>query len=509
MRFQRSSGVLCHITSLAGDYGIGDLGPNAFAFVDFLQAAGQGIWQILPLVPPSACDSPYSGYSAFAGNPLMISPELLVQDGLLDADDIQPSESVSADSSKVDYAAVAEFKQAILRKAFDRFTSGNYPQIQASLDQFVAGASWLDEFARFEAMMRHFGNSDWTQWPIEIVRRFSDAIENWDQKLRDEIDFSEFQQFIFDRQWKRLKAYANDRGIQMYGDMPIFVAHNSADVWANQDLFALDMFGKPTLVAGVPPDYFSKTGQLWGNPQYRWDVLESTDYAWWTARFRGALQQFDLLRVDHFRGFEAYWEVPASAKTAVSGRWVIGPGAKPFQAARRKLGELPMIAEDLGMITEAVHQLRDELGFPGMRVFQFGFDTEEDDFHRPRSYTERSVAYTGTHDNDTLVGWYRSRKPRADAPDPLDEIVTGGDDVHWQMIDAVYQSASDTAIVPIQDFLGLGNEAKMNMPGKADGNWAWRLTPGMITDDLADRIREMTQSSNRMASSDRLVKEPA
>ncbi|TWU56520.1 4-alpha-glucanotransferase [Rubripirellula tenax] len=500
MRFTRSSGVLCHITSLPGEFGIGDMGPSAYAFVDFLNAAGQGIWQLLPLVPPSACNSPYSGYSAFAGNPLLISPEGLVEDGLLDREDIKPPGPWSTDPSQVDYENVITYKRDVLRKAFERFQSGQHPTLQAALDQFVAGASWIDEFARFEALMLHFGQSDWTQWPIELVRRFADAIEMWDQKLKTEIEFSEFQQFIFDRQWTRLKRYAAERHVQMYGDMPIFVAHNSADVWSNQKLFALDIFGKPTLVAGVPPDYFSKTGQLWGNPQYRWDVLESTDYAWWTARFRGALQQFDLLRVDHFRGFEAYWEVPATAKTAVNGKWVKGPGAKPFVAARNKLGELPMIAEDLGMITEEVHQLRDELGFPGMRVFQFGFDTEEDDFHRPCKYNERSVAYTGTHDNDTLMGWYRNRRPADDASDPLDAIVTGGDDANWQMIESVYQSASDTAIVPIQDFLGLGNEARMNMPGKANDNWAWRLQDGMITDDVIQRIRVITENSNRMAS---------
>lgn len=500
MRFPRSSGVLCHITSLPSKYGIGDLGPAAMEFVDFLQAAGQGIWQILPLVPPSSCDSPYSGYSAFAGNPLMISPDVLVSEGLLDEEDISGAMPGNSDPARVDYGAVIESKRELLGKAFENFRRGSFPELQAAMDQFIAGAAWLDDFCRFEALMLHFGHSDWTSWPIELVRRFSDAVDAWDQKLVNEIELSEFQQFLFDRQWKRLKRYANDRGIQMYGDMPIFVAQDSADVWANQKLFALDMFGKPELVAGVPPDYFSKTGQLWGNPQYRWDVLESTEYAWWTARFRGALQQFDLLRVDHFRGFEAYWEVPASAKTAVSGRWVKGPGAKPFRAARAKLGELPMIAEDLGMITEEVHELRDELGFPGMRVFQFGFSSEADDFHRPSTYNERSVAYTGTHDNDTLIGWYRERQPDDPNADPLDAIVTGGPDAHWQMIESVLQSPSDTAIVPIQDFLGLGNEARMNVPGKANGNWAWRLTPGQITDGLADRIRGVTENAARMAA---------
>lgn len=345
--------------------------------------------------------------------------------------------------------------------------------------------------------MLHFGQSDWSQWPFDLLRREDQALSRWDDQLGDEIAFSKWQQFVFASQWKALKSYANQNDVAMYGDMPIFVAHQSADVWANQELFALTPAGKPNLVSGVPPDYFSKTGQLWGNPQYRWDVLEHTDYAWWTDRFAGAFEQFDYLRIDHFRGFEAYWEVPATAKTAVGGRWVEGPGARPFKAAATKLGPLKMIAEDLGMITEQVHQLRDELGFPGMRVFQFGYDNFKDDFHRPETYPEHSFAYTGTHDNDTLMGWFHNRPDREPGEDPLSHVLKSRDEPHWQMIDSVLQSASDIAIVPVQDILALGNEARMNVPGQAKGNWAWRVQASVMTEDLANQLHGRTAAAGR------------
>ncbi len=508
MRFPRSSGILCHITSLptaseAREYGIGDLGKASYAFVDYLQAAGQTIWQVLPLGPPAAGDSPYSSYSAFAGNPLLISLDMLVEEGWLSEHDIALPSGLSTPRAQVDYALVSEFKLPVLRKAFDNFCERGSQQQREDFDRFIElNAWWLDDFGRFEALMRHFGKADWTQWPAELVRHaagpeFEQTIETWDAKLSSEIQFAEFQQFVFDAQWRRLKQYANDRNVRVYGDMPIFVAHESADVWANQSIFCLAESGKPTLVAGVPPDYFSKTGQLWGNPQYRWDVLEQTDYRWWVQRFGYAFQQFDLLRIDHFRGFEAYWEIPASAKTAVGGKWVEGPKEKVFDAAREKLGELALIAEDLGMITESVHELRDRLGFPGMRVLQFGFDVKEDDFHRPSTYPEHSVAYTGTHDNDTVMGWYKARKVAKGQEDLLAEVVTSDTDIHLQLIAAVLHSASDTAIIPVQDILGLGNEARMNMPGLADGNWAWRLMPGQLTDPVAKTIGEMTRNAGR------------
>ncbi|QEG42687.1 4-alpha-glucanotransferase [Roseimaritima ulvae] len=498
MHFPRSSGILLPVTSLPGPHGIGDLGASAYAFVEFLQAAGQRIWQILPLGPPAQGNSPYSCISAFAGNPLLISLSQLVDDGLLAAADVAALKLDADDPSNADYEAAAALKEPLLQQAYASFCQAGDSPLRPAYQQFCRQqADWLDDYARYEACLNEFGTADWTRWPNELVQRSPEGLAAWDDRLAERIERAKFLQFVFDQQWTRLKRYANERQIRMYGDMPIFVAHQSADVWAHQDLFSLDEHGRPTLVAGVPPDYFSKTGQRWGNPLYRWDVLEATDYAWWTARFRVALEQFDLLRVDHFRGFESYWEIPAEARTAVEGRWQPGPGAKPFDAARRALGELPIIAEDLGMITEEVHQLREQLGFPGMRVLQFGFDSLDDDFHRPHQYPQHSVAYTGTHDNETIMGWYRKRKPPATGVDPMTHYLGGDQPVHWQLIAAVWESKSDTAIVPMQDLLGLGNEARMNLPGKAKGNWQWRVEASTWTADLAAQLKQLTSKSGR------------
>lgn len=516
MKFPRSSGVLLHITSLSGEPDTGDLGDQAYQFVDFLAAAGQRVWQILPLSPPAEGNSPYSAYSAFAGNPLMISLARLVNDELLTDDELaemspQPvghhadAETMSSNSSTsqqhCDFAAAAVHKEVALSLAFERFQNTASHPLRAPMLAFSKKhARWLDEFSRFEAIMRRLGDSNWSNWPDELVTRQAAALARWDAELAEAIHYSQFKQFVFDRQWHALKHYAGERNVQICGDMPIFVAHESADVWANQSLFAVDAAGKPTLVAGVPPDYFSKTGQLWGNPQYNWNALEKTHYQWWTERFGEALRQFDLLRVDHFRGFEAYWAVPATARTAVSGAWLPGPGTKPFDAAREALGELPFIAEDLGLITEEVHELRGQLGFPGMRVLQFGFDRTDDDFHRPSVYPEDSIAYTGTHDNDTLVGWLAKREP--ELPDPLDEWIathehSPDEPVYWQLINAVLQSHSCISIIPMQDLLGLDNSARMNIPGEAKGNWTWRMDANALTETLAGKLRELTAQAAR------------
>lgn len=506
MRFPRSAGLLCHITSLPGPDGIGDLGTPSMAFVDFLAAAGQNLWQMLPLSPPAEGNSPYSAYSAFAGNPLMISLQELAKEGLLSdeqASSGQPEQNAAADPAMVDFAAVAERKQALLRLAFEQSKTRQPATWQAARSDFEnRHADWLDDFACYEVLLNHFGEPDWTQWPAEWAGRAPEAMAELDGQFGEELAFSKFKQFVFDRQWQTLKRYANERKVRLYGDMPIFVAHESADVWANRDLFALRPDGTPALVAGVPPDYFSKTGQLWGNPQYDWQALELTDFDWWTRRFARAFEQFDLLRVDHFRGFEAYWEVPADARTAIGGRWVEGPGAKPFRAAEKVLGELPLVAEDLGLITEGVHQLRDELGFPGMRVLQFGFDSPNDDFHRPSAYPEHSVAYTGTHDNDTVMGWYGERlkgpaKQVLPSDDLLHQVLSGDEPVHWQLVGSVWRSPADTVVAPVQDILGLGNEARMNRPGQAKGNWAWRMTPGALTAETAERLRRLTEQAGR------------
>jgi len=498
MRFPRRSGILCHITSLPSQYGIGDLGPSAFSFVDFLQSAGQRIWQILPLGPPAHENSPYSCYSAFAANPLLISLQPLVEQGLLSSSQAFAAPSLDAGTTQVDFSGAAKFKLPLLETAFDNFNQHADTTQRSEVESYCrSNALWLDDFGRFEAFIQHFRESDWTKWPDELVKRTTAGLAAWDQKLAKQIQFSKFKQFLFDRQWNGLKSYANSLGIDMYGDMPIFVAHQSADVWANQDLFCLDELGQPTWVAGVPPDYFSETGQLWGNPQYRWDVLENQDYRWWTQRFARALKQFDLLRVDHFRGFESYWEIPASAETAVHGTWKEGPGAKVFNSAAKRLGPLPLIAEDLGLITDEVNHLREALGFPGMRVLQFGFDRLEDDLHRPSTYIPESVAYTGTHDNDTVMGWYKKRTKDPSQHDLLSDVITSDVDVHLQLINAVLKSASDTAVVPVQDLLGLGNQARMNMPGLAKGNWGWKLAERALTPALAQTIKTMTVAAGR------------
>lgn len=493
--------MLLHITSLPGEFGVGDLGPDAYRFIDFLVAAGQRIWQILPLGPTTFGDSPYSSYSAFAGNPLLISPRLLVQDGWLSSEEVAAHLPLTSSAETADYAAARQCKLQWLQSAFASFTAAGACQQVDEFEEFCTRQRWwLNDFALFSALMRHFQTDDWCSWEPALVQRNPAALEQWRQRLAKQIEYEQFVQFVFRRQWNLLRDYAQARQVQFFGDMPIFVAHGSADVWAHQSLFWLEPNGKPKFVAGVPPDYFSKTGQLWGNPLYNWDALRASDYAWWTQRFRNAFEMYDILRIDHFRGFEAYWEVPATAKTAVSGRWAPGPGAAPFRAAERVLGKLPIVAEDLGLITDAVHALRDELDFPGMRVLQFGFDDEQDTFHRPQSYPQNSAAYTGTHDNSTIVGWYLERqvnKQRDILDRYLQDPVHSGMPIHWQLISMVLRSPADLAIIPMQDILGLDNSARMNVPGLAEGNWQWRFQPKDLHPDIIDRLRVISLAGDR------------
>ncbi len=507
MEFPRAAGVLLHISSLPGEYGIGDLGPHAYRFVDFLHQAGQQVWQILPLGPTVRGDSPYSCYSAFAGNALLISPAELVSQGFLDEADLVGATSQAAADDSVDYLEVTTTKWRLLNLAFERFTARpNCERVDRFEEFCTLQRWWLDDFALYAALMKHLGTDQWEQWEAGLVRRDSATLQRWKEKLARQIEFEQFVQFLFFTQWQQLKQYANSRGVRLFGDMPIFVAHGSADVWAHQSIFWLDQAGKPEFVAGVPPDYFSKTGQLWGNPLYRWDALAATQYRWWVRRFQAAFEMYDLLRIDHFRGFESYWEVPASAKTAISGRWAPGPGAAPFEAAQKQLGELAIVAEDLGLITDAVHELREQLGFPGMRILQFGFDQEDDTFHRPESYPENSLAYTGTHDNNTIISWYRGRQdPKRKTPDILERylkhaasVETPEDMVHWQLIAMVHGSASHTAIIPMQDILGLDDRARMNTPGKAEGNWRWRVQTAQLSDALAAELRIVTEHTGRV-----------
>lgn len=507
MVFPRSSGILLHVTSLPGDGGVGDLGRGAYAFLDFLESARQSLWQLLPLGPPAKGNSPYSCYSAFAGNSLLIDVEGLVDLQLVSAEQLAQARHDAADTAEAHAAnAVADFERArrykmpLIAEAFRCLQASADHPLREPLDRFRSeNQSWLADFALFSALATEFGDTDWTRWERNLVCREPSALQRWRDELADEIALIEFTQFLFRMQYDRLKSEANQRGIQLFGDMPIFVARESADVWANQQIFALDESGNPSVVAGVPPDYFSETGQLWGNPLYDWEELRKTDFRWWIDRFRAAFRDFDILRLDHFRGFEAYWEVPADAETAVDGRWVDGPRDGLFAAVGAALGELPIIAEDLGMITDEVHALRDRLGFPGMRVMQFGFDQEHDVFHRPDHFPQHSVAYTGTHDNDTIIGWYNARG--GDSDPILSRFLQAPEEcglpIHWQLIQLVLNSAADTAIIPMQDLLGLDTNARMNIPGQATGNWTWRCAANAFAPETAQHLAQLTIDSGR------------
>jgi 4-alpha-glucanotransferase len=482
MRFPRASGLLLHPTSLPGRFGTGDLGPQAYAFADFLAGAGQKIWQVLPIGPTGYGDAPYQSFSAFAGNPLLISPEKLVEHGYLSNQDV--AETPAFPETEVDFGRVIPFKLELLRKAFRSFKP-----TEQFRDFITKSQDWLDSYARFMALKSANGGRTWTEWTN-------------DSAATDEIGFQKFVQYEFFRQWCELQQYCRKVGIRIFGDLPIYVAHDSADVWANRDLFELDERGNPRLVAGVPPDYFSATGQLWGNPIYNWPRLEETGFRWWIARLRATLEVFDMIRLDHFRGFEAYWAVPASEETAINGQWIKAPGAQLLAAAGKHLGELPIVAENLGVITPEVEGLRMQFGFPGMAVLQFAFGTDpQAPSFRPHNYPREIVAYTGTHDNDTTVGWWTTtgtgsstrslediRKERDYAKSYLN---TDGREIHWVFIRAVLSSVADTAVVPLQDVLGLGSEARMNTPAVMSGNWKWRFRPGDLTDEIRDRLREL------------------
>ena len=505
----RASGILLHPTSLPGKFGIGELGDEAYRFADFLYSTGQRRWQMLPLGPTATMfyNSPYQSPSVFAGNPLLISLEKLVRDGFLETDDLEAAPAFTA--SAVNYEAVTQFKLPLLRKSCQMFQNRASRAERKQFDAFCEQHSfWLDDYALFMALKEAHGFAAWNTWENDIKWREPQAMKGWQRKLEQDIYCHRFQQYQFFQQWDELKRYCHDRDILLIGDIPIFVAYDSAEVWARPELFYLDGEGKPTVVAGVPPDYFSSTGQLWGNPLYRWDIMAEQGYSWWIERLRAVRLQVDIIRLDHFRGFETYWEVPAAEATAVNGRWMPGPGAALFEAAQQKLGQLPLIAEDLGMITQEVIALRDRLGFPGIRVLQFAFgDDCADNIHRPHTYPRNCVAYTGTHDNNTTVGWFKgddigattqtAEERQRERQRALEYLGTDGREIHWGFIRAVFQSAADTAIVPLQDVLGLGSEARMNIPGRAGGNWRWRFAADMLTDEIKARLQEVTRCYGR------------
>ncbi|SHE30039.1 4-alpha-glucanotransferase [Desulforamulus putei DSM 12395] len=495
MTFKRQSGILLHPTSLPSPYGIGDLGKEACAFVDFLSRSRQKLWQVLPLHPPGYGESPFQSFSAFAGNPLLISIDRLREEGLLTQQDIDPLPGFS--DNRVEFARVREYKDGLLRKAFAVFHSGLKPY---EYHEFIAGAHWLADYALFMALKQYFGGLPWNRWDPSIALRQREAMEHFRQLLQEEIAYQCFLQFTFFTQWMELKKYANDRGIKIIGDLPIFISYDSSDAWANPRLFELDELGNPAKVAGVPPDYFSATGQLWGNPHYRWTEMEKDDYLWWRQRFKLLLETVDIIRIDHFRGFEAYWEIPAGEETAINGRWVKGPGKKFFSTIIRYLGEIPVIAEDLGIITPEVVKLKNHFNFPGMKILQFNLNQNEKEEFLPHYYEPNSVVYTGTHDNDTTVGWYKKLLP-GDVEFLTEylglEPAMRAEEICWRLIEVAFRSQSNMAIIPLQDVLCLDSEARMNYPGTVGGNWQWRFKQGDITPDIEEKLAALTMASGR------------
>ncbi len=502
MSFPRASGILLHLTSLPGRFGIGDLGREAYQFADFLASTGQRLWQILPLGPTGYGNSPYQCLSVFAGNPLLISLEKLIEDKLLEPVDLEDGSSFPKD--RVDYNSAIKLKMPLLKRSFEIFQSKAAPEEREQFEVFCQqNAAWLETYSLFMALKEAHGLAAWNNWEEDVRKRQPESLERWSKKLDREVRCHKYQQYQFFKQWSELKTYCNERGIRIVGDMPIFVALDSAEVWSHPEMFYLDTGGKPTVVAGVPPDYFSKTGQLWGNPLYRWEAVAKDGYSWWIERFQATHSLLDIIRLDHFRGFEKYWEVPGIDTTAMNGRWVSGPGVELFKDSQKVLGVLPIIAEDLGVITPEVDALRDQLDFPGMRVLQFAFGNDpKADEYKPHNYPRNCAVYTGTHDNNTTIGWFKGgrtegasqsrEEKKGERQSALKYLGTDGHEINWDFIRLALMSVADTAIIPMQDVLGLGSEARMNLPGTTEGNWCWRFAPDVLTEETKDRLKELT-----------------
>lgn len=493
----RQSGVLMHISSLPGQYGIGSFGSSAYDFVDFLVRSKQRYWQILPLGTTSYGDSPYQSFSAFAGNTHFIDLDLLVEGGLLSAADLKNLD-LGQDAKKVDYAKIYEGRRPLLEKAVASFLEGHADE--AYFRFLEENGWWLETFSEYMAIKEYFDNLSWLEWPAEdIQKRQEHALHYYRDLLADKFDYFRVTQYLFFKQWLALKSYANEQGIEIVGDMPIYVAADSADMWANPHLFKTDQEGKPYSVAGVPPDAFTADGQLWGNPIYDWDAMEADGYGWWVARLRESFKLYDVVRIDHFRGFESFWEVPADAETAKTGRWVQGPSNKLFDAVKGQLGELNIIAEDLGYMTQEVIDMREATGFPGMKVIQFAFDPDHDSIDSPHSATNNSVMYTGTHDNDTVMGWYEN-----EASDKIRDYFAAytnkraDETVPHAMLRTIFASTSYMAIATMQDLLGLGSEARMNLPGTIGDNWTWRMTQDQLTPEVEADLLELTTIYRRI-----------
>lgn len=493
----RISGILLHPTSLPSKYGIGDLGKDAYQFVDFLKKSGQHLWQVLPLTPTGFGDSPYQSFSAFAGQPLLISPDHLTELGLLTEDDLKNCPETSPD--KVDYGTVIPWKFSILKKAFENYRHTSDKMLLEEYDSFYKNNRfWLDDYAMFMACKEVNDGKSWLDWDKEYQSPSPSFLSELKETLKTQLHYYKFIQFMFFKEWYALKKYANENEIKIIGDIPIFVSLDSADVWANKSLFQLDSKGYPLAVAGVPPDYFSETGQLWGNPLYDWDMHKKTGYKWWILRIQCQLDLVDYLRIDHFRGFEAYWSIPYGEETAVNGKWKYGPRESLFLAIEKALGDhLPIIAEDLGVITPEVERLRDRFHFPGMKVLQFGFESTEESSFLPHQFTTTNcVCYTGTHDNDTITGWYQTADEAA--RDKVRRYMnTDGSSVHLDFIRTCLGTIAAYAIFPLQDLLGIGKEGRMNCPGVASGNWEWRYRKEMLSDELAAKLLELSRLYGR------------
>ncbi len=490
----RKSGILLHITSLPGKYGIGTMGKEARAFVDFLVASGQKLWQILPLGHTGYGDSPYQCFSAFAGNPLLIDLDKLIEAALLTEEEV-PKDHFP--EHEVDYGKVFTYKYTLLGKAFGRFPKSSDKELKGQYDSFITSNKWwLDDYALFMALKDHHEGKPWPEWSEQIKMREAGALKRYGEHLAKQVEFYRFLQFLFYHQWLELKAYANVNNIEIIGDLPLYVAFDSADAWANPEIFDFDDSLTPRTIAGVPPDYFSETGQLWGNPIYDWKYLEEHHFSWWIDRIKANFLLYDILRIDHFRGLAAYWSVPYGEDTAINGRWIDAPGHAMLKAVYKELGEKPIIAENLGVITPDVEEMREAFNMPGMKILQFAFDSGEENEFIPHTYDKNSVVYTGTHDNNTTLGWYRDSSAQ-DKRNVKDYFCFDEKDPAWSFIRLAWSTVSNIAIAPMQDILRLGAEARMNFPGKAPGYWKWRYAKKMLTEKHAEDLLKMTKTYGR------------
>ena len=494
----RGAGILMHIASLPGEYGIGTLGKEAFKFAEFLETSGLKYWQILPLGHTSYGDSPYQCFSAFAGNPYFIDYDILREEGILREEDYK-NENYGDNPEKIDYGVIFESKNKVLKRAYENFKKGNLKELAQKVEKFKEENSfWLEDYSLYMALKNHFNLVSWEKWPNDIKKREPEAIQKYKESLKDEIEFWSFVQYLFFEQWNALKDYTNSLGIKIIGDIPIYVAEDSVDAWSAPENFKMDLKEmKPLFVAGCPPDMFSETGQLWGNPIYDWDAMKKNNYKWWISRIKESLKLYDIVRIDHFRGFESYWQIPYGEPTAVNGKWVKGPGMSLFNAIKEELGEINVIAEDLGFLTDEVKEFLAETGYPGMKILEFAFGGGDSEY-LPHNYTKNCIAYTGTHDNDTFLGWFEKTGSKKEVRNAIRYLGLNEEEgYNWGFIRGIWSSIADTAIAPMQDFLNLGHEARVNLPSTLGINWQWRAKEEDINENLANKIYKFTKLYGR------------